>query len=411
MFVRGTSHANKMNEERFKALFEQYLNDSLPPGDLLELQGAIQDDRYQALFDDLLKNAFEEPAFAEADGEARQSVFNAISTRINQQEDTELRNTDKRRLIPYRWLTGAAALLFIALGAGWFFLRNDNKLNNDKGQKESIYAQDIKPGVNKATLTLANGKKLILTDALHGQLANEAGVKVSKTKRGEIVYTIASDEHSGQQVLQYNTLTTKRSEQFQVILPDGSHVWLDAASSLKYPVAFKGNERKVELTGQGYFEVSHNVAMPFIVKTAKTEVQVLGTHFNVSAYDDDQDTKTTLLEGAVIIKSKQAAAMLKPGEQAVLNDQGQLTVNKDIDAEMEIAWKNGLFNFKKAGIGQIMVKASRWYDIKVEYEGKIPKTKLTGRMSRNLDISELLGILQYEGIKLRIEGKTIIVTN
>jgi len=411
MFARGTSHANKMNEERFKALFEQYLNDSLPSGDLLELQGAIQDDRYRALFDDLLKNAFEEPAFAEADGEARQSVFNAISSRINQQEDTELGNTDKRRLIPYRWLTGAAALLFIALGAGWFFLRNDNKLNNDKGQKENIYAQNIKPGVNKATLTLANGKKLILTDSLHGQLANEAGVKVSKTKRGEIVYTVASDEHSGQQVLQYNTLTTKRSEQFQVILPDGSHVWLDAASSLKYPVAFKGNERKVELTGQGYFEVSHNAAMPFIVKTAKTEVQVLGTHFNVSAYDDDQDTKTTLLEGAVIIKSKQAATILKPGEQAVLNDQGQLMINKDIDAEMEIAWKNGLFNFKKAGIEQIMVKASRWYDIKVEYEGKIPKTKLTGRMSRNVDISELLGILQYEGIKLRIEGKTIIVTN
>ncbi|WP_158642876.1 FecR family protein [Mucilaginibacter ginsenosidivorax] len=393
-----------MNQEKFKALFEQYLNDSILPGGLSELREAIQDERYRELLDDLLKNAFNEPAFAEADDEARQSVLNAISSRINQQDDTELRDADKRRLIPYRWLTGVAALLFLAIGAGWFFLRN-----NDKGHKENTYAHNIKPGINKATLTLANGKKLVLTDSLQGQLASEAGVKISKTKQGQIVYTIAPGEDSNHQALQYNTLTTKESEQFQVILPDGSHVWLDAASSLKYPVAFSGNERKVELTGQGYFEVSHNAAMPFIVKTPKTEVQVLGTHFNVSAYNDDQDTRTTLLEGAVRIKSKQAAAVLKPGEQAILNDKGQLTVNKDIDAEMEIAWKNGLFDFKKAGIEQIMVKASRWYDIKVKYEGKIPKTKLTGRMSRNVDIAELLGILEFEGIKFRVEGKNITV--
>ena len=404
--ARGTSYTNKMHQERFKVLFEQYLHDSLPPEDLSELQAAIQDERYRALFDDLLKNAFQEPAFAEVDEGARQSVLNAVSFRINQQEDTELRNTDKRRLIPYRWLTGVAALLFFAFGAGWFFLRN-----KDKGPHENTYAHDIKPGINKATLTLANGKKLILSDSLQGQLASEAGIIISKTKQGQIVYTVASDKDSDHQALQYNILTTKESEQFQVILPDGSHVWLDAASSLKYPVAFNGNERKVELTGQGYFEVSHNAAVPFIVKTTKSEVQVLGTHFNVSAYDDDQDSRTTLLEGAVRIKSKLSAAMLKPGEQAVLNDRGQLTVNKEIDAEMEIAWKNGLFDFKKAGIEQIMAQVSRWYGIKVTYEGKIPKTKLTGRMPRNVDIAELLGVLQFEGIKFRIEGKNITVTD
>ena len=398
-----------MNQQRFKALFAQYLNDSLLPGDLAELQKAIQDDHYQVLFDDLLKNAFNDPAFAEIDDEARQSVLNAISSRINQQEETELKNTDERRLIPYRWLAGVAALLFLALGAGWLLLRNNNYNNN--AEKENVYAHAIKPGINKATLTLANGKKLILTDALQGQLASEAGVKISKTKQGQIVYTVVGDNNSGQQSLQYNILTTKRGEQFQVILPDGSHVWLDASSSLRYPVAFSGNERKVELTGQGYFEVTHHAARPFIVKTAKSEVQVLGTHFNVSAYDDDQDTKTTLLEGAVRIKSKQSAVILKPGEQAVLNDAGRLTINKDADTDMEIAWKNGLFSFKKAGIEQIMIKASRWYDITVKYEGKIPKTKLNGKMSRDADLSELLGILQFEGVKFRIEGKNIIVTD
>ncbi len=395
-----------MTEERFQTLFKQYLNDSLPPEDLLELQVAIQDDRYRALFDDLLKDSFREPAFEEADDEARQTVFNAVTSTINQQENAELRNNGKRRL--YRWLTGVAALLLVALSVGLFFMRN-----NDEGQKEkaNISVHDIKPGINQATLTLANGKQLILTESLHGQLANESGVKISKTKQGEIIYTIASDENSGQQELQYNTLTTKRNQQFQVILPDGSHVWLDAASSLKYPVAFKGNERKVELSGQAYFEVSHNAARPFIVKTTKTEVQVLGTHFNVSSYDDDQNVKTTLLEGSVRVKSTKATALLKPGEQAVLNDKGLLTVNHDVDIEMEVAWKNGLFYFKKAGIEEIMAEASRWYDIDVKYEGKIPDTKLTGKMSRNVDISGLLEILQFEGIKFRMEGKTIIVTD
>lgn len=400
-----------MNQERIKVLFEQYLNDSLSPDDLLELQAAIKDDRYQPLFDELLKNAFKEPAFAEIDDEARQSVFNAINSRISQQEIDQLRINSQRRLIPYKWLAGVAALLFVALGTGWFLVQHSNRNHNGHQQKENTYAQNIKPGINKATLTLANGKQLVLTDSLQGQLANEAGVKVSKTKKGEIVYTVVQDKGSGQQALQYNILTTRRNEQFQVVLPDGSHVWLDAASSLKYPVAFTGNERKVELTGQGYFEVAHNAAKPFIVKTNKTEVQVLGTHFNVSAYDDDRDTKTTLLEGSVRIKSNNATAMLKPGGQAVLNDKGQLTVNKDVDTEMEIAWKNGLFDFKKAGIEEIMARASRWYDINVKYEGKIPATKLTGKISRNVDISGLLGILQFEGIKVRVEGRNVIVTD
>jgi ferric-dicitrate binding protein FerR (iron transport regulator) len=394
-----------MNEERFKTLFEQYLNDSIPSDELLELQEAIHDERYEALLDDLLKNAFKESAFADVNEEARQTVFSAIKSRISHQEDAGQKNKGNKRLIPYRWLSGVAALVFVALGTGWFFVRNHHSR-----QKENTYAHIIKPGVNKATLTLANGKKIVLTDDLHGQLASEAGVKISKTKQGEIIYTVAADGGSDERSLQYNTLTTKKSEQFQVILPDGSHVWLDAVSSLKYPLTFKGNERKVELTGQGYFEVSHNATMPFIVKTTKTEVQVLGTHFNISAYDDDQIDKTTLLEGSVRVRSNGVTALLMPGDQAISDKRGHLTVTK-IDVDQEIAWKNGLFDFRRAGIEEIMIKASRWYDINVKYEGKIPETKLIGKVSRNVDISGLLEILQFEGIKLRVEGKNVIVTN
>lgn len=395
-----------MNEERFKALFKQYINDSLPPEDLLELQGAIQEDRYQALFDNLVKDAFIEPAFAEINDEARQSVFNAVSSRINQQENAELKNNGKRRLVLYRWLTGVAAMLFVALGAGLFFMRsNDEK----QKEKEIISVHEIKPGINQATLTLANGKQVILTDSLHGQLSNEAGVKISKTKHGEIIYTITADENSGQQELQYNTLTTKRSQQFQVILPDGSHVWLDAASSLKYPVAFKGNERKVELTGQGYFEVSHDVAKPFIVKTTKTEVQVLGTHFNVSAYDDDQNVKTTLLEGSVRIKSNNATALLKPGEQAVLSNNGHFSVNTDVDLDQVMAWRNGLFNFNKVSLQEVMRQIARWYDVEIEYQGQIKPMQFGGEIQRDLNLSDVLEGLKETGIHFRIEGRRLIV--
>ncbi len=394
-----------MNQERFKVLFQQYLNDNLPPEDVEELQRTIQDARNDELLDEMLKNSFNEPAFTDVDDEVRKAIFNTVCNNIKQEHD-EPENTRERRRIPYRWLAGAAALLFITLSVGWFFLkRNVEKTEN------TYVAYTIKPGSNKATLTLANGKKLILTDSLEGQLASEAGVKIFKNKKGEIIYTAIASNDKGEQALQYNVLTTKNGEQFQVILPDGTHVWLDAASSLKYPVTFKGDERKVELTGQGYFEVSHNAAKPFIVKTAQTEVQVLGTHFNVSAFDDEQDTKTTLLEGAVRVKSYKSAVLLKPGEQAVLNNGRELIINNDVDINREVAWKNGLFDFKKAGIEEIMVKVSRWYDIDVMYEGSIPKTRLTGKISRDVDIKSLLEILAFEGIKWRIKGNSVIISN
>ena len=395
-----------MNQQRAKTLFEQYLNETLPPEDIWELKRAIHDDRFRVLFDELLKNAFKDSSFEETDDDAKQAVLNILNLKISQQNEAELGKNKQRRLIPFRWLAGAAALLFIALGAGWLFLHEDKKEG-----KQNTYSHNIRPGGNRATLTLSNGKKLILTDALNGQLANESGVQVNKTKQGEIVYMITSRKNSAQQALPYNTLTTKRGEQFQVVLPDGSHVWLDAVSSLRYPVAFSGNERKVELTGQGYFEVTHNAAMPFIVKTAKTEVQVLGTHFNVSAYDDASDDKTTLLEGSVKVKSSNSTALLKPGDQAVSDNNGHLNISHDVDVEQETAWKNGLFIFKGAGIQEIMAKASRWYDIDVIYKGNIPKKRLNGRMSREVDISELLGILQFEGIKFRMEGKNLVITD
>lgn len=299
----------------------------------------------------------------------------------------------------------AAASIVVLLGFGGYFALHKKHTSVQLVQN---HIQVIAPGQNRATLTLANGQKIVLAKGLKGQLAVQGGT-VIQARDNDISYSNTDKEET----VSYNILSTAKGEQspYPLILADGTKVWLDAASSITFPTAFTGKQRKVQLTGQGYFEVSHNPAMPFIVKTSKSEVQVLGTHFNISAYDDDQETKTTLLEGSVRIKGKTATGKLKPGEQAVLTDNGQLSIIKDVDTETEVAWKNGLFVFKKASIEQVMANASRWYDINVKYEGNVPKRKLNGRMSRAADISELLGVLQFGGIKYRIEGKNIIIAN
>lgn len=379
-----------MTKTEFIALYEKHLNGTATTEELNELL------QYQDEFEMYIVSNEDNP---EAHNEVKERILRKLEDSIGR---------GKVRYIGRRTWWWSAAAIFLFTTVGLFFLKNKQGSAGDSNGM--TIGRSIKPGINKAILTLANGKELILTDSLSGQLANQAGVKVNKTKQGEIVYT-ATNEGGSEPGNQFNTLTTKRSEQFQVVLPDGTHVWIDAASSLKYPVAFTGNKRLVELTGQAYFEVTHNAAMPFIVKTAKTEVQVLGTHFNVSAYEDDQSVKTTLLEGSVRITSNNAAALLKPGQQAVLENNGSLTVNSNINVDREIAWKNGLFYFQRTGIKEIMTEASRWYDLNVKYEGKVPDTKLTGKISRNVDMSGLIGILQFEGIKLKIEGKNIIVSN
>ena len=295
----------------------------------------------------------------------------------------------------------AAASIVVLLGFGGYLALH-------KKHTSAQLVQVISPGQNRATLTLANGQKIVLAKGLKGQLAVQGGT-VIQASDNNITYNGTDKEET----VSYNILSTEKGEQspYPLILADGTKVWLDAASSITFPTAFTGKQRKVQLTGQGYFEVSHNPAMPFIVKTSKSEVQVLGTHFNVSAYEDDQETKTTLLEGSVKIKGKTATGILKPGEQAVLTGNDRLSIIKDVDTETEVAWKDGLFVFKNASIEQVMTKASRWYDINIKYEGNVPKRKLNGRMSRAADISELLGILQFGGIKYRVEGKNVTVAN
>ncbi len=301
----------------------------------------------------------------------------------------------------YRIAVAASILIFLSIGS--FFLLHQKKqvlLNN-------IAKNALAPGKNMATLTLANGKKVILGNTVNGKLASEAGVTISKTKNGELVYTAhaatAKDES------QFNTLETSKGEQYQVVLPDGSHVWLNAASSLKYPVVFAGKERIVELSGEGYFEVAHNKAMPFKVISANQTIEVLGTHFNVMAYPDEKAIKTTLLEGSVKVSNRSGSKMLIPGQQSQVVG-GSIDVVNNVDLEDVVAWKNGYFKFNE-NLECIMSKISRWYNVDVVYQGKPdPKLFFGGKISRTRDIAEVLKIMEYTGnVHFKIEGRRIIV--
>lgn len=308
-------------------------------------------------------------------------------------------------------MAAAAAVLVIALTAILFY-RNYNDVAGPQ-----IVKNDINPGKNKAVLTLANGQKISLTDALNGKLAQQAGVTISKTANGQLVYQAAPNA-SGKNTAEYNTIEAPRGGQWQVILPDGSKVFLNASSSLKYPVVFAAKERKVELKGEAYFEISHNKKAPFRVRAKGQTVEVLGTHFNIMSYDDEKAVKTTLLSGSVKVSSNAKNAsgvnaaeflVLKPGEQSQVSS-GNMKLIQDVDLEDVLAWKNGYFKFNE-NLRSIMTKVSRWYDVEVVYETQPdPEFKFKGEISRDKNISELLNMLDYTGnVHFKIEGRRVIV--
>jgi len=269
-------------------------------------------------------------------------------------------------------------------------------------------ANHIKPGKNSATLTLADGRKILLTDHGNGKLANESGVSISKSADGQIIYEISDIAKQEGEPLRYNTLSTAFGQQYQIRLPDGTRVWLNNGSSLKYPVSFsKTAQRKVELDGEAYFEVSKDPAHPFVVKTNTQEVMVLGTHFNLNAYANEPLTKTTLLEGRVKVSGYGTEATLNPGQQALNNGVLQL---RNVDTEMAIAWKNNQFMFESENIQNIMRMVERWYNVRVDYEGDIPKDEFSGAVSRFDNLSEVLKILELTGkVHFKVEGRRIMV--
>lgn len=294
----------------------------------------------------------------------------------------------------------AAASIILALGLGWYFLA---KQKPKKEEFPIASNNDIAPGSSMAILTLSDGRKVKLDGHSKGTIATQGNTAVTKGAEGLVSYKANGNGSTAT----FNTITTPKGGEYQVMLPDGTHVWLNAASSLKYPVAFNGQERKVELTGEAYFEVARNKAKPFRVTSAGQTVEVLGTHFNVNAYPDEADITTTLLEGAVKVSKANRGALLKPGQQAIAGE--NITV-EEADTDLAVAWKNGKTYFKNADIPTMMRSLSRWYNVDVVYSGEIPLRTFTGGIPRKSNLSTLLKILNEMNIHARIEGRKIIVT-
>ncbi|MES2456816.1 MAG: FecR domain-containing protein [Bacteroidota bacterium] len=308
----------------------------------------------------------------------------------------------RHTLFPYlRW---AAAIIFLTAASSIVYF----KTNRDKAY---VFTADIAPGKNKAILTLANGRQISLTDAVSGSIAKQAGVSISKTANGQLVYKITNsrnfeDEHKT------NKISTPNGGQWQIELPDGTKIWLNAATSLVYPLSFSGSkERRVELDGEAYFQVAKDKLHPFIVRTAKQEVEVLGTHFNINSYADEQFTKTTLLEGSVRVTKSDShqTEMLSPGKQAVVWANGIKVT--EVDVEESTAWKNGYFMFVNEKQESIMRKVSRWYNVKIEYADPAAREVMYyGTVSRYDHIAKVLRKFEQTGeVRFEIIGSKIIV--
>lgn len=333
---------------------------------------------------------------------------------------------EKLRAFP-SWYISIAAVLVLAILAvsAWLFVKSDAK-EQIAAQVETPSAeeQDVLPGGNKAILSLADGTRISLTDVEDGKIAEEHGMAIRKTADGQILYEPVQQATQPVNAIDagaipYNQITTPRGGQYHLTLPDGTRVWLNAASWLKYPVQFSGNTRTVELNGEAYFEVTatrsaSGTRVPFIVSASDQTVEVLGTRFNISSYADESFVSTTLLEGSVRVsvalkenRAERVSRLLKPDQQSVLT--GDDLQVREVNAEEMVAWMEGYFSFRRADIKMIMRELSRWYDLDVVYEGEIPASTYSGKVDRNMNLSDVLEVLAFSDVNFRMEGKRIVI--
>lgn len=399
-----------MNKERTAYLIQQYSKAKLTEAEKAELILLVKTDTEGTLIRNALMDMMEtaQPA-ADLDQDYWEKMAKQI-VEVDKVDQVITRAIVRRIGFRRKWIWAAASvLMLLAMGGyGWLQFR---KTRSSGIVAKVSYVQDVNPGKQGAILKLADGTKVVLDSLGNGIVAIQNGVQVV-LKKGQLVYDPAGNT-SGKIV--YNTMYTPRGRQFRLTLPDGSQVWLNAASSITYPTVFSGKERQVTINGEAYFEVARNVKMPFKISINNhTAVEVLGTHFNIKAYPDEAYIQTTLLEGSVKMTMDKKTAMLLPGQQACAGNSSShdagIKVVKDADIEKIMAWKNGLFNFQGANLQEVMQQLSRWYEIEVVYEKGIPDLVFVGEMSKDISLSGVLKGLQGAGVHFRIEeGRRLVV--
>lgn len=386
--------------ERIKYLLEQYFNHAATVEEERELATwSLADENRQEL-ELLLKDLWEQTKAGEEMGTGiAKDIFLKIIGK----------NRAKVPIVHWKRLVAAASIIAI-IGIGVYFYTSLSK-NNSAPAITTVTSKDIPaPAANRAIITLADGSRVYLDSVGDGQLAQQGNIKLMKLSNGQIAYQTASGEMVKE--IQFNTLTNpKGSKVINMALADGSRVWLNAGSSVTYPVVFVGNERKVELKGEGYFEVAKDPSKKFIVSANSTTTEVLGTHFNINAYEDEEAMRVTLLEGSVIVSNPRYKnkVTLRPGQQAALDKTDADIKLSRADLDQVLAWKTGFFTFNDLSFDEVMKKIERWYDIKVVYARTIPNINLEGDLSKNTSLNGALEALRFQGVDLKLEGRTVTV--
>lgn len=410
-----------MNVDQFKILLDRYLKDTISVEELpvfIEYLRHYSDtgQLQQAIEEALTDNSFS----GISDQSKTETIFQKILQQAAANENISIPAEPVYKIEHTRnhfrvlhWLTAAAVIAAVFTGT-YFFLQKKKSPSDQvsNSQSNQTLANDADPGTDRAVLKLADGSEIILDDADTGMITQQGNAKVFKLNNGELTYKATSGSESE---MVYNTLSTPRGGQYQLVLPDGSKVWLNASSSLRFPAFFAGKERVVELTGEGYFEITHNLKKPFAVNVNDMKVEVLGTHFNIMAYDNEKTVNTTLLEGSVklsstaLSKTGKQGIKIKPGQQATLIKNISSMNVHEADVESAVAWKNGMFQFKSDDIETIMRQIERWYDVSVNYADKIPEGHYSGAIERDNKLSTVLRILEESDLKFKIEGKTLTI--
>lgn len=379
------------NEKRYYELAKKWLDGNITDAEKKEFDAWFN----EGLDEDIIVP----PSFASSEEVLRQRMLQTVSSKIGKRKYLKT----ERGLMQL----AAASIFFILAG---FALYLFSKKKEYAQQSMAISVQEkitpsISPGGNKAVLVLGDGSQIVLDTAQTGTIANEQSTKIIKLKSGQISYTGSDASLSA---TTYNTLWTPKGGQYQLELADGSKVWLNSTSSLRFPTSFVGNERIVELEGEAYFEVAKNASAPFKVKVKDMEVKVLGTHFNIMAYADEAQIQTTLAEGSVQVSHQNQKLVLKPGQQSRVSANKQLEAGA-VDVDEVIAWKNGLFHFSDADIQSIMRQVARWYNVEIVYEDNIT-TKFNGTISKTVGIEKLFQMLELTGaVHFTIKDNKIIV--
>jgi transmembrane sensor len=411
----------------WQSLVEKFTKNTCTKEEFDQLLTLIQQENDNALTKELRKHwemAGDESAGSKINWEKK---FSSLLNEARQGTPVMPLYKNQRKVLSMKWGAVASVLLLFSIG-GYFLFNSKNNPPVEiakTGDKPMLPANDVAAGGNKAVLTLSDGSTINLDSAKNGTLTRQGNIKIIKGEDGQLIYYVDQENST---MAGYNTISTPRGGRYEVVLSDGTKVWLNAASSLKFPASFNGKIRDVVLTGEGYFEVAPLIRkggqgkVPFIVSVASPlgdgrgmTVEVLGTHFNVNAYDDENSIATTLLEGSVRIEkegslnSKPQKVLLAPGEQADLTREGGLKINRQANIEEVVAWKDNNFEFNNTPVPVIMRQISRWYDVELDYKDALPARRFTGKISRNVNLNQLIDMLKYTGINMKVENKKITI--